>query len=763
MKTRAFRILIFIGTLIAMMSVGKVSVFAYTVSYTPGSQIPLTGSTVEVKMNTAGKIFETSASVWEPVFHTSTKTFSWGFYIADYGWATFSTGSYQVNMNCWSQYLSGLTSNCSLAGTGWSDLIGELDFSWVEFIPSSRTLSGNIKTFVGNFDVSGISLPLGKVEFVENLNDLIVHHEHSLALKNPVPGITNIKTSVGNDLFQSDDSNNWVLVVDLSKSSNNWQMIITNSWWITTYQGVIVKPEIPSTTLETLPADFTSYIEKYCTNNPDNCPDGSTLIPTTLSWNTSWVIADGSSTMAFTLKLRDKYGNRVWGKTIKITYEATVRKWQVDVLENTYGSILSWDAFVSAQFSSCDTNNYCSYTSTTSSSVDPTYSIKSYAPTNTSSDKIKLITISYDWADISWISQDYLLFSAPWTASLEPTGQLYTTKWHDFSLAVTKDSDNNLSNIPYIIWHLLIDPESDPYDINEYWNISTPVDCKKQHTLPNTNDLCEWNISYNGIDTYDSTFFAIQTGSTTTIHATYKTNTPSTPHKTYLDTYIHYTLDGNDMLYPSRAQNRSTSYSADSWVDPYKILGNSNSGSIATANARTDFFNDLRKNIAYLTREYRDGVNSEYVFSWSDISIDTWDSLNKTRTYIVVWGNITINADIIDPDSPVAFIALAKNGVWGAIIISGTVTDIHASLIAENGIEWSWAKTNQLYILGSVIARNTIGSGILTKIREDYKGLTWQQFATSNRAKDYKFTPVIIEHDGRILTNPPPGLRNFNP
>ena len=156
MKTRAFRILIFIGTLIAMMSVGKVSVFAYTVSYTPGSQIPLTGSTVEVKMNTAGKIFETSASVWEPVFHTSTKTFSWGFYIADYGWATCSTGSYQVSMNCWSQYLSGLTSNCSLAGTGWSDLIGELDFSWVEFIPSSRTLSGNIKTFVGNFDVSGI-------------------------------------------------------------------------------------------------------------------------------------------------------------------------------------------------------------------------------------------------------------------------------------------------------------------------------------------------------------------------------------------------------------------------------------------------------------------------------------------------------------------------------------------------------------------------------------------------------------------------------
>lgn len=753
MKTQVFRILIFIGTLITLMSAGMTAVFSAvpSVSYTPSATIPLSwSSTSGVRMDTAGIIYNSGASVGAPVFNTSSKSFSWGFYITDYGWATFSTGSYQVGLNCGSQYLSGLTANCTLTGTGWSDTIGEIGFSGVQFIPRSRTLSGSITSFVGNFDVSGIALPLGKAEFrwYDLMHDnLIANHGQELTLSGEAPGISTLMIDFGGIWRSYTAVSGKFTWVDITKSGNSWKFTITNSGGTTMYNWVPVMAGAPKVwSLTWIPS---SVITDYCNNYPSQCPDGASLAATSLSWATSWVIADGSSPMNFTLKLRDEYGNRVGGQTVKITYDTTVRKWQVDISENTeYASSLLWNAYTGTL--TWQMMGYADKTFSTNTSSDIYYSIASYAPTNNSSDLIHLKKITYDGID-TWLVQSNLTFEAPWTASLDTSGQLYVKKPHDFSLKVTSETNNTLSwtIVPDIIGNLTIDTS----DIDEYWSLdsSNPTMlCQKEPKGTSANP-CDWYSS--------GTFFAINTGSTTgtPIRAEYKTNTPNIPNNTTLKTYIHYQIGGNDILYLS---NASIPYSA--LTDPYKILGNSNGGSISTSTARTDFFNEIRKNIAYLTRAYQPSSSLEYVFSWSDMTISSWDPLNEKRTFIVVWGDITISTDIQDSaHPPIAFIALAKDGTWGNIIIDGSVKNLQATLIAEKNISWSGSADNQLFIYGSVIAQNALNAAGIQEIRKDY---TWQDSSKySSAGPTYNYTPVVVKYDNRILTDPPPGLRDFNP
>lgn len=109
------------------------------------------------------------------------------------------------------------------------------------------------------------------------------------------------------------------------------------------------------------------------------------------------------------------------------------------------------------------------------------------------------------------------------------------------------------------------------------------------------------------------------------------------------------------------------------------------------------------------------------------------------------------------------------------------MTDIHATLIAENSIDSSG--DNQLYIHGSIISNNTLGGASKSPVecpyfvatctlaraelydfeyfRDDYLLLADQtgHKATSTTPQKYPDTSLIIEYDSRVQQDPPPGLK----
>lgn len=97
------------------------------------------------------------------------------------------------------------------------------------------------------------------------------------------------------------------------------------------------------------------------------------------------------------------------------------------------------------------------------------------------------------------------------------------------------------------------------------------------------------------------------------------------------------------------------------------------------------------------------------------------------------------------------------------------MTDIHASLFAEKSVKSTGSR--QLYIYGSVISYNTVSDTIcpyyisvcpnpkiynLENLRSDF--LTTPGTLSSGLAGKYSTIPLVIEYDGRVLTDPPPIL-----
>lgn len=88
----------------------------------------------------------------------------------------FDTGSYRVDFNC-SQSLSSLTTPCTLSGTAWGEMIGDVIFEdgKIQFDPYTALLSGTMSTYVGDYSLSGIILPLLSAEFSEGTGSLADH------------------------------------------------------------------------------------------------------------------------------------------------------------------------------------------------------------------------------------------------------------------------------------------------------------------------------------------------------------------------------------------------------------------------------------------------------------------------------------------------------------------------------------------------------------------------------------------------------------
>lgn len=89
--------------------------------FIPGNYIDMTGSNASVRFDIASELY--SSDAFSPYLISGSRDFDGAFYGSGIGWVMFSTGVYQVSLDCGAQSLSTLTANCTLSGTGWSELI----------------------------------------------------------------------------------------------------------------------------------------------------------------------------------------------------------------------------------------------------------------------------------------------------------------------------------------------------------------------------------------------------------------------------------------------------------------------------------------------------------------------------------------------------------------------------------------------------------------------------------------------------------------
>ena len=241
-------------------------------------------------------------------------------------------------------------------------------------------------------------------------------------------------------------------------------------------------------------------------------------------------------------------------------------------------------------------------------------------------------------------------------------------------------------------------------------------------------------------------------------------------------------------------------------------------GTRYNASLMNETLNRIKKNVSLLTRNMKPAFanlmnnNSPTVLGNKIFYINTTNApqLRSTNgiagypstsvdSFIVIGWDILIDADIIElvgNKYPKGIISL-KNDKWVGwnIYISPDVKNIESSIFAEGTIysgtgsanianatiqQVASLPENQLYIKGSIMSRNTIGGAVqdtnavcpyneqacsyeyairfdLNYFRNYLSGGT---IATTLAYPDnsYDNYSVIIEHDQRISTNPPPGF-----
>ncbi len=92
------------------------------VTYSPGPRVSLTGTTSDVRFDGASVLYGTPFS--GGYLDTATRNMSGAFYMNGVGWALFSSGAYQVSLDCGGQSLDHTLMNpCQFTGSGWSENI----------------------------------------------------------------------------------------------------------------------------------------------------------------------------------------------------------------------------------------------------------------------------------------------------------------------------------------------------------------------------------------------------------------------------------------------------------------------------------------------------------------------------------------------------------------------------------------------------------------------------------------------------------------
>ena len=744
-----------------------------TTTYIPAASIAMTGSNGEVYFDVADDIINSGSIIWSPVFYTTTSSFSWAFYLSWAWWVDFSTGSYSVMLDCGVQSLDALNLPCTLSGVAFSETIGDIFFDRnVVFLPELGTLSGRVSTYIGEYSFSGIALPLMPASFLLG-NRVTADHAKNLTLSGiwlysglwswivhieTIPGSVNVPYS----LFGP---------TDLSHASLYRVDITDPDGGTTIIDDFEVIADVPSSTLSPVSPTIR---EQYCIDNPVSilCPDGSTRRPATLDKIGNALIANGVDTYDFTLKLRDKYGNMVSTWMIRADYTDNVRTLQVNPFE--YGNYIveSCPMGTCALLTSGDLfNSYDGRPTTTSLPVnagDVVYRIGSIAPTSIA-DSLSLSGIFYtdivwgvyDIADISWKSP---LSFLPWySTSISPPSSIVVGENIDFITNYTHISAVPPPIAPRPIYSIFIWANS-PASINNFTSESA-IFCTKYFLFPGS-----WECNWMWFGSPDPVIIATEASSFSWMYS-YGWYEPPPEELTYTS-YIHYRVGANTILYPSWYGSLGTSTPG---LVRMKILGQHNLPGISGVQEKNiaNIWNTLHKNTALISRNRTDYSDVAYRVITGDVSLSESDfttSSPEKRTIVSLWGNITITGDISRKNSPISIIALTdRNGNGGDISIDPSVTMIHATLFAQKSVRSSG--NNQLAIHGSVISHNSISDTTcpyyvspcaspelynLENIRKDYLTSPW--LASASLGGNYLTIPLIIEYDGRILSDPPPML-----
>ena len=194
--------------------------------------------------------------------------------------------------------------------------------------------------------------------------------------------------------------------------------------------------------------------------------------------------------------------------------------------------------------------------------------------------------------------------------------------------------------------------------------------------------------------------------------------------------------------------------------------------------------------------------SSEFIVAYSSLE-SSLNTPTSPRSLVVIGGDIYIDTGVTFPiDTPSHTIIALKNDIWKwwNIYIRGDVTKIHSSLVAEGSLysarrlAGAWVLYNsdhnsitslpnyQLYVKGSIVSHNTIGWAWVANtpkcpyientctydqsLRYDLNYFRDFQINTlPNLEKPlhrwypvdaYNDKSVIIDHDSRVISDPPP-------
>jgi hypothetical protein len=755
-----FRTLVLISLLVSSLTL--VSGVQASVIYAPGAMIAMTGSNSDVRFDVASALISNSSTESAPALDTTSLKFTGTFYGSGIGWIVFATGANQVSLSC-SEALNHLTANCTLTWLGWNENVWDIDFSQVKYNPTTGLLSGSVLTFAWDISLTGIALPLRPVTL--NESTLVANHSATLSVSGAWmydAGTLGWNGSVNTSLDPQNivGTNGIYNNVDLSLASDTYTITIEDSnGSITTLSAFIVTANLPNTTLES-----GHYADIYCGANPTdtiNCPDGAPRSATTLTQLPVWpVIADGADAYTLTLKARDRYGNRVKSGNIRIQYTTTVKNIQTEDNINYLFPVCPDATTISIFTDACGEWTY----NATLTPADITYTIASTAPTN-ATNQVQLDSIIYNWGpdiSVAWWRIP-LSFTPLFTAAVATADTPIVNTPHTFETDVSTHKTTTI--IPTIITTMLIGDGS----AAEWRSLSSsPTQvCSNYPFTLTTDPLCDWS-GVSSIATPSVSDFAY-TG--TYIRWVSSTDT------TTLGGYIYYNNGVSDILYSMTNNSIAAATAASQRV---RVLGQSGEWVGGGASTRVELIASIREQVALLSRNRTNYDDVNYAIYTGDHTINPTDldgatGIKAKRSIITIGGDIRIGANINPRDYPIALIALTDSSSrWGNIIIDGTVTDIHSSLIAEHAIR-SGVSDSQLYIHGSLVSANPpreipptgcpyfAPSGCvrsdydLPGSRDAYAALTDKTSKSSIGGSTY-LSPLVIEWDPRIIRDPAPAM-----
>jgi hypothetical protein len=746
---------------------------AYASSFTPGAVITMTGSNSDVRFDVAADLFWFDAVA--PALISGTKTFTGAFYATGIGWIEFSTGGYQVWLDCGAQSITTLSTNCTLTNSGWSENIWEVGFTNAQYNPNTWLLEWKASSNMGDISLSGIALPLRPV--IINESNIIANHASQITLSWVwiyEGWITpwNINITIFWEPGTSHDVawNHGIFPVDFSLATQ-YALIVRDTNGSETTHTITILPGTPATSLD----GNNFYAKTFCNgigSGGIHCQDTTASLgddnrtATILQieppvWS---LVANGSDVYHHTMKVRDTYGNNVETGSIKLKYTTTIKAVQIDPFAATgntnYWPSIDGDAFVSSEL--LTGLFWSSVTTKTVWITDFIYDIASLAPTNATDNIIKLDSISYISGTTETVivpANSPLSFIPLFTASTSSTAVPIIGVTNTFSSIVTKNDPSTIIT-PYIISTLVIGDGT-----NAEWRTlsSNPIaQCSHEpytsltHPIDN---LCDWNFVSS---------IATQTGSDFDFLATYTGRVPTPPlESTILKTYVYYNNGSIDILYPLPDTTINPPLTA---TERMRVFGQISEGMGIGSQNRVTIINKLRENTALLSRNRSNYTNADYNILIGDQILTDADFVGK-RTIVTIGGDITINTNISIQDRPLAIIALANTqNQGGNIRIKWNVSDIHSTLIAEHGLT-SEVSNTQLYIHGSIISANPprevaptdcpyFTSSSCTRSNYDLPTMRAGYVSPTNSSLSGSLyvNPLIIVSDTRLMTDPPPTL-----